>query len=164
MNNNWMLYNISANNAGSGYENGGVGIVLAAHNTFYGNAGDGVQYGSTSPGVLLTGNLITNNTGNGLRSMGSGDGTQPLTRLIDANAYFSNTGGNYNNAVAGPNDTTGLNPGYKNPAGLDWSIGPALISRGWPPLTLVAGISSTTTTGTEPGVSQRAGAAANYAY
>jgi hypothetical protein len=165
--NNWMFYDISANNTGPGHQNSGGGGAFAVHSTFYGNGGDGIQYGSASSGQVIVGNLITNNTGVGLLGTpGTADGAQSLTRLIDANAYFANTGGNYNNAVAGPNDTTGLNPAYTNPAGLDWSIGPALSSRGWPPSTIVAGVSSTTTTGTEPGASQRSGGAgaANYAY
>jgi hypothetical protein len=161
------LYNLSTGNTTAGghgldFESGGP---ASFHNTAYGNEGSGFISATTLSRVYV-GNLSTNNTRYGIEESGA-TGTVPVShRLVDSNAYFSNTIADYETtAVAqGPNDTTGVSPGYVNAAGGDWSLGAGLINKGFPLFTLVAGISSTTVTGTEPGASQRLGAGGNFAY
>ena len=156
------LYNLIANNTGDDGIQDGVALI---HNTVYGHGADGLEMGAALAGYMSVGNLITNNTGFGVNS--AVNGSDPENgRVVNNNAYFSNTAGTYNQAVVGANDTTGVNPLYVNAAGQNWAIGTPLSQLGWPPSTLVAGIGSATNTFTEPGASQRQGGAgaAHYAY
>lgn len=138
----------------------------AIHNTVVGND-LGINYNGTGAGYTVVANLITSSGAVGLNATsGSGVYTIIRGRIINSNAYFGNLA-NYNNAVVGANDTTGVDPQYTNAGAADYSIGLGLVGLGWTPAALVNGISSTTATSTEPGASQRQGAGGgggNWAY
>jgi hypothetical protein len=160
-----LMYVIAANNTGAGSSGVDLGTSrgVALHVTAYNNNLDGFVVPPAGASIMMVGSLSTNNGNDGVQA----DFTDQTVNghIFNNNAFFSNAGLNYNNAPVGPNDTTGVNPGYINAGATNWGLGTALLNLGWPPNTLVTGIGSLTTTNTEPGASQRrGGGAANYAY
>jgi hypothetical protein len=126
---------------------------LIMNNTIHDNNGDGISLASSTPTdtylyLTIINNNITKNNGYGIKF-----DTQ-LDRLLkcpflDYNNFGTgallNSSGSYPVGITGGSNDLAVDPAYTNAAALDFSVGTAVKSLGWPDADLHMGAGKSTT-------------------
>lgn len=120
-------YCVSYNNTGSGFYQQGANGMRIRNCVADGNAVDGLTINDASGALALevTNCLFSNNTGRGIRSVGTDYSTTisaPMAAFFQNNAFYNNTAGNYNRVPAGASDILLTLDPYTSRATFDFSL------------------------------------------